>query len=593
MYELTRDFNECAKLYGKIIISERHLPVHLKSVRPAKLGGIAGGQKFVVANIVFKFAQDVLLPGGEYLYGGSEPDEEAAHKAAGHERKGINCIIQRALEGVAVPLMTLVDFRGFRLSAQSLVPIGPGSLVYGSEDAGRTILSGEGSRHLPTIRALSVALHLCEHRVQDGTGREHALHLPVDIEVHQSKRDPRTIFCIDTARLMPPMRAARDRKRDIYSKLFRQEFLARYPVRLSSDALSGFGVLDRERHNEAVREATRVMMEKTIPATAALMRSADAVHATRFLQQRGVNARFLGQVRLHARDEAVRAALLVEMIARVSQKVLRAGWRHEKVEGLSTLPSLQLAVSLLNELRTQAVEPPWLRSRLLLKYGDTALQPNEPLPAHKAVERLCELAGLQVAHSALQQTQEPLSLSDVEMDARVKVCLAMHPRCFARRPAGMPCYAPSVFCTATSCNTAIYALLCTLGVLHGDQLQYCNRPLSGLTVAQELMVSAVAQADALTTEALAKTKVSDCLESVVMGGWSLVVGGWWCSLWMLERSWWWCICECEDVVVEKWKLDIVRSYLFLYPHSPSSPTHSMQKGQRAVAAAAGESLADS
>jgi hypothetical protein len=65
--------------------------------------------------------------------------------------------------------------------------------------------------------------------------------LPVDIEVHQSKNDPRIIFCIDTARLMPPMKATRERMRDIYSKLFRQEFLARYPVRLSSDALSGFG----------------------------------------------------------------------------------------------------------------------------------------------------------------------------------------------------------------------------------------------------------------------------------------------------------------------------------------------------------------
>jgi hypothetical protein len=51
--------------------------------------------------------------------------------------------------------------------------------------------------------------------------------------------------------------------------------------------------------SQHVFEATRVMMEETIPATAALMRASDAVHATRFLQQRGVNARFLGQVRLH------------------------------------------------------------------------------------------------------------------------------------------------------------------------------------------------------------------------------------------------------------------------------------------------------
>ncbi len=98
--------------------------------------GIAGGQKFVVANIVFKFAQDTLLPSGEYVHGASTPNEEAAHKSAGttergsafsttpltragfagHERKGINCIISRAPPNVAVPLMTLVIFLPFFLA---------------------------------------------------------------------------------------------------------------------------------------------------------------------------------------------------------------------------------------------------------------------------------------------------------------------------------------------------------------------------------------------------------------------------------------------------------------------------------------------
>jgi hypothetical protein len=82
LFELTRDFNDIAKTYGQIIILERHLRDEEKSIAPKNLGGVAGGQKYVVANIVFKFAQDVKLENGEYLYGGDSPDDEAAHKAA-------------------------------------------------------------------------------------------------------------------------------------------------------------------------------------------------------------------------------------------------------------------------------------------------------------------------------------------------------------------------------------------------------------------------------------------------------------------------------------------------------------------------------
>jgi hypothetical protein len=38
----------------------------------------------------------------------------AAHKAAGHERKAINWIMKRKIDGLSAPLMTLVDFRGER-----------------------------------------------------------------------------------------------------------------------------------------------------------------------------------------------------------------------------------------------------------------------------------------------------------------------------------------------------------------------------------------------------------------------------------------------------------------------------------------------
>jgi hypothetical protein len=51
---LTRDFLHAATLYGRIIISEKHLPDHLKTISPCiDVGGRAGGTKYRVHNIMF------------------------------------------------------------------------------------------------------------------------------------------------------------------------------------------------------------------------------------------------------------------------------------------------------------------------------------------------------------------------------------------------------------------------------------------------------------------------------------------------------------------------------------------------------------
>ncbi len=51
---LYSDFCYAALSYGSIIISERHLPVHQKTIRPVSLGGQAGGEKYLVQSIIFK-----------------------------------------------------------------------------------------------------------------------------------------------------------------------------------------------------------------------------------------------------------------------------------------------------------------------------------------------------------------------------------------------------------------------------------------------------------------------------------------------------------------------------------------------------------
>lgn len=67
-----------AQTYGRVIISELSVPIQNKTIKPTSIGGAAGGEKYIVNGILFKFALDF-----NGIYGG---DENAA-KAAGHDLK--------------------------------------------------------------------------------------------------------------------------------------------------------------------------------------------------------------------------------------------------------------------------------------------------------------------------------------------------------------------------------------------------------------------------------------------------------------------------------------------------------------------------
>ena len=76
---LYRDFCYAAKTYGRIIISEKFLPDSDKTIKPVGAGGVAGGVKYVVSGILFKFAVDTF--NSEYqqwMYGLNSRDDGCA-----------------------------------------------------------------------------------------------------------------------------------------------------------------------------------------------------------------------------------------------------------------------------------------------------------------------------------------------------------------------------------------------------------------------------------------------------------------------------------------------------------------------------------
>lgn len=94
---LYRQFEQVASEVAKWLIHEKHSKV--KFITPKGLGGIAGGDKFIVkgtkqrkgsniyADILFKFVTDTQL-GKAWLYGGNHRNDAIAYKAASNELKG-------------------------------------------------------------------------------------------------------------------------------------------------------------------------------------------------------------------------------------------------------------------------------------------------------------------------------------------------------------------------------------------------------------------------------------------------------------------------------------------------------------------------
>jgi hypothetical protein len=162
--DLFSDFSQAAAQYGKTIVSEMALSDEHRTIPCKKLGGVAGGTKHLVGNIVFKRAVDPKLDGTQqFLYGGAVPSTEAANKAAGHELRGAVSMFNLGSKRLLVPMQVLIDYRGFRLIAMPLLPLK--ELVYGSDDGGVSVLNSD-TKCNAAMTAAAKQLHLSEHKVR-------------------------------------------------------------------------------------------------------------------------------------------------------------------------------------------------------------------------------------------------------------------------------------------------------------------------------------------------------------------------------------------------------------------------------------------
>jgi hypothetical protein len=386
LHHLALDFAYCAENYGRIIISEIMLPDQEKTIQPVSIGGVAGGQKYFIQGIYFKFALDL-----NKIYGGNE----FSAKAAGSELRNLCTIFNCAEANLSTPLMALIDYNGYRLVAVSSVPVSRDSLVYGSADGGHCIECRPCAQS--KMRVLAERLNLREHEA--GPSRT-PMYTPADIEIHRAAE---LYYVLDCARLFPPEApvvegySSRPRKGQHLYRFLRPELIKRYHTPLSADAYSAFQQYDpKDAELKAdVKAATLHLFRDVLPKYAHnmdLMSSEPSkvrqmVVAYR-LHRAGINMRMLGRLRRLLRSQITRHTVLVEIVARTIKNMIRGNLRAEveRVRLPSQTPYIILLCLFLNvmlgnnpELRDQS-DTFWqsaLKRNIMLRFDQTFTESEE------------------------------------------------------------------------------------------------------------------------------------------------------------------------------------------------------------------------
>lgn len=175
--------------------------------------------------------------------------------------KGLMGFKSAGVRDLRLPLLALIDYRGYRLCAVSLLPINKDeTLVYGSGNGGKTVINTD-----PISSTLMEEFGRRMNLKAHSAGRDliSSVHGPADIEVHLGT-DGR-YYVLDLARVFPP--EAPTAARNHLFNLLRPEFVQTYSVALSSDAFSRMVPVNDEArlNNDDVRRATQFLLEKTIP----------------------------------------------------------------------------------------------------------------------------------------------------------------------------------------------------------------------------------------------------------------------------------------------------------------------------------------
>eukprot|EP01130_Rhizamoeba_saxonica_P008963 TRINITY_DN3633_c0_g2_i1.p1 TRINITY_DN3633_c0_g2~~TRINITY_DN3633_c0_g2_i1.p1 ORF type:complete len:1291 (+),score=227.82 TRINITY_DN3633_c0_g2_i1:61-3933(+) len=339
---LAQDFLYVATLAAKIIISELFMEDHKKTILPINIGGFAGGEKYIYRNILFKFALDMELKENTgWMYGNDQVDDSAAMKVAKHELKGLVYYSSLRIPDLHFPLMVLIDYKGHRIIAESLLPINKATIKYGSSNGGESVHAEDDVLN-DKMKQIGENINLLPHMI-----RGNLIYGPGDQEIHKGLDN--RYYCIDLARVFPceaPISALQGgdvNTRTVFYQLLRPEFVLKNIKPLSSDGFSRWGQMDENwmEHNREITKATQLLFDNVIPnvtieidalesrySAGSLITLFEKIEPILMLHSHGINVRHIGRVRRLSESSRIRDMLLVESVSRVVKNIIKQELRH-------------------------------------------------------------------------------------------------------------------------------------------------------------------------------------------------------------------------------------------------------------------------
>ncbi len=255
-------------------------------------------------------------------------------QVAGHDLNGLMAYFS-AIEMMPedkkilhVPLMALIDYRGYRLVAVCALPIKRSTICYGSCDAGATVFDSHDECNA-AMKDIGERMNVAGHWV--GASQPKFIYGPGDIECHLG--DDKKLYAVDFSRYMPPQPPEKGKPRGAFLyELLRPELVRQSPVPLSPDAFSGMQREGVKESRQAIRDCYATLqsvimqyanymdsdlseVKQTPPGSGAQREDGVMlrVHMMELLEgelhSRGINVRFLGRIRsLLKPDDKVRLA---------------------------------------------------------------------------------------------------------------------------------------------------------------------------------------------------------------------------------------------------------------------------------------------
>lgn len=210
------------------------------------------------------------------------------------------------------------------------------------------------------METLGQLLNIKSEYVSNNSNTEKCLiHLSCDVEGHICSDN--RMYLVDFARIFPPTQPRPNIKADFLISHFRPEFIKNYEVPLCSDSWSGFNLENKKQHNQEIKEATKVLLTKTIPQFSYWLENESKFQALdpknpnsipnledliSNIHRSGINIRYIGEIRRSITKENLKEYLLTEIIARNLKNEIHSEMR--KIQSFQDLPYIKIIVDALN-----------------------------------------------------------------------------------------------------------------------------------------------------------------------------------------------------------------------------------------------------